>query len=44
MKLLTTFWLPKPTPIATAPPRKVNMVSGTLAKQRADQPKATTNR
>ena len=29
MKLLTMFWLPKPAPMASAPPRKLNAVIGT---------------
>ena len=35
MKLLISAWLPKPTPIASAPPRIVNAVSGTLIVRRA---------
>ena len=43
MKLLMTFWLPKPMPIAAAPPKKVNAVSGTPAIFSAERPKITTN-
>jgi hypothetical protein len=30
MKLLTMFWLPKPAPMANAPPRKLKTVIGTF--------------
>lgn len=31
MKLFMIFWLPKPTPMATAPPSTVKIVRGTSA-------------
>ena len=44
MKLLTMFWLPKPTPSATAPPSTVKAVSGTSTSFRANSVNSSTSR
>ena len=40
MKLLTTFWLPKPMPTASAPPASAKAVSGMLTVRSAIRKKS----
>jgi hypothetical protein len=43
MKLLSTFWLPKPIPTASAPPASVNAVSGMLTERSATRKKSASS-